>query len=139
MTHQDKDQTPQPLSLTSIRIGSSQPAVLAEFYEKFFGRPADIQNGPLHMWHGSGCSFRVSDHSELNGPAKEPQRILLNFDAKDVKDEFERLKALGLTIIKEPYVTGGRSDYWVATLADPDGNFVQLTTPIEMLALRPAN
>ncbi len=139
MTTQDKPQTPQPLSLTSIRVGSTQPAVLAEFYEKFFGRPADVQNGPFHMWQGGGCSFRVSDHSELNGPTQEPGRILLNFDAKDVKGEFERLKALGLTIIKEPYVTGGRSDYWVATLADPDGNLVQLTTPLEMLTSRPGN
>ncbi len=134
MTTQDKPQTPQPLSLTSIRVGSHQPAVLAEFYEKFFGRPADVHNGPFHMWLGAGSSFRVSDHSELNGPAKEPQRILLNFDTKDVKGEFERLKALGLTIVKEPYTTGGRPDYWVATLADPDGNLVQLTTPLEMLA-----
>lgn len=139
MANPEQPQTAQPLSLTSIRVGSSQPALLAEFYEKFFGRPADVQNGPFHMWQGGGCSFRVSDHSELNGPAKEPQRILLNFDTKDVKEEFERLKALGLTIIKEPYVTGGRPDYWVATLADPDGNLVQLTTPLEMLTTRPGN
>src|SRR3979409_747887 len=100
MANQDNSQKPQPLSLTSIRIGSSQPKVLAEFYEKFFGRPADVQNGPFHMWQGGGSSFRVSDHSELNGPTKEPGRILLNFDTKEVKVEFERLKALGLTIIK---------------------------------------
>src|SRR5260370_25898443 len=98
-------QPPQPLSLPSTRVGSTQPALLAEFYEKFFGQPADIQNAPFHMWQGGGCSFRVSDHSELNGPAKEPQRILLNFHTKDVKDEFERLTAPSQTIIKEPYVT----------------------------------
>ena len=137
MANPERPQTPQPLSLTSVRVGSSQPAVLAEFYEKFFGRPADVHNGPFHMWLGSGSSFRVSDHSELTGPTKEPGRILLNFDTQDVKGEFERLKALGLTIIKEPYVTGGRSDYWVATLADPDGNLVQLTTPLEMLTALP--
>src|SRR5258708_30888870 len=129
MANPEQPQTPQPLSLTSIRVGSSQPALLAEFYEKFFGRPADVQNGPFHMWQGGGCSFRVSDHSELNGPAKEPQRILLNFDTKDVKEEFERLKALGLTIIKEPYVTWGRPAYCVATLDDHDGILDPLTYP----------
>jgi predicted enzyme related to lactoylglutathione lyase len=91
------------------------------------------------MWHGSGCSFRVSDHSDLSGPTQEPGRILLNFDARDVKGEFERLKALGLTVIKEPYATGGHPDYWVATVADPDGNLVQLTTPLEMLTPRAGN
>jgi len=132
MTDQEQAQ-PQALSLTSIRVGSHQPEVLAEFYMKFFGRPADMHNGPFHMWQGAGCDFRLSDHSELTGPAREPQRILLNFDTKDVKGEFQRLKALGLTVVKEPYATGGRPDYWVATLADPDGNLVQLTTPFSML------
>jgi hypothetical protein len=48
MANQDQPQKPQqPLSLSSIRLGSRQPAVLAEFYEKFFGRPADYENGPF--------------------------------------------------------------------------------------------
>ncbi len=136
MTAQDQPQQPQPLSLTSIRIGSSQPKVLAEFYEKFFGRPADFQQGVFHVWLGAGCQVRVSDHTEMAAQAKEPGRILLNFDTPHVKEEFERLKALGVTVIKEPYVTGGRPDYWVATLADPDGNLVQLTSPVEIPTAR---
>ncbi len=63
-----------------------------------------------------------------------PGRILLNFDTTAVKEEFERLKALGVTIIKEPYVMG--AGYWVATLADPDGNLVQLTSPMEITTTR---
>ena len=128
MSNSDKPQTLQPLSLTSVRVGSQQPAVLAEFYAMFFGRPADVQNGPFHMWLGGGCSFLVSDHSDLNGPNKEPGRILLNFDTTAVQKEFERLKALGATIVKEPYVMS--AGLWMATLADPDGNLVQLTSPM---------
>ncbi|MEP7355767.1 MAG: VOC family protein [Anaerolineales bacterium] len=136
MSVQDQPQKlgqPVSLSLTSVRIGSGQPAVLAEFYEKFFGRPADYENGPFHLWLGRGCQFRVSDHSELNGPNQEPGRILLNFDTPAVKEEFERLKALGVTIIKEPYSFAGG---WIATLADPDGNMVQLQSPQEIPSTR---
>lgn len=136
MSNQDQPQKPEqplPLSLTSIRIGSSQPMVLAEFYEKFFDRPADYENGPFRLWLGRGCQFRVSDHSELDGPNKEPGRILLNFDTTAVKEEFERLKALGVTIIKEPYEFAGG---WIASLADPDGNIVQLQTPQEIPSTR---
>ena len=72
----------------------------------------------------------ISDHTEVAAQAKEPGRILLNFDTQQVKEEFERLKALGVTVIREPYVMGG--GYWVATLADTDGNLVQLTSPAEL-------
>jgi hypothetical protein len=134
MSDQDQPRPPQPLSLTSIRIGSRQPKVLAEFYEKFFGRPPDFQQGVFHVWLGAGCQVRVSDHTEIADQAKEPGRILLNFDTQHVKEEFERLRALGVTIIKEPYLMG--DVYWVATLADPDGNLVQLTSPLELPTAR---
>ena len=45
-----------------------------------------------------------------------------------MKDEFERIKAAGATVIKEPYEMG---DAWIATLADPDGNYFQLMSPWE--------
>ena len=130
MTDKDQPQQPQPLSLTSIRIGSSQPKVLAEFYAKFFGRPADFQQGVFHVWLGAGCQVRISDHTDVAAQTKEPGRMLLNFDTQQVKEEFERLKALGVTVIREPYVMGG--GYWVATLADTEGNLVQLTSPAEL-------
>jgi predicted enzyme related to lactoylglutathione lyase len=37
------------------------------------------------------------------------------------------MKAAGAVVIKEPYdMQGG----WIATLADPDGNYFQLVTPM---------
>lgn len=81
------------------------------------------------MWQGGNCSLSVGEHSEVKGQAKEPSRIMLNLETKQVKEEFERLKNAKATIIKEPYELGGG---WIATLADPDGNFIQLVTPWEM-------
>jgi predicted enzyme related to lactoylglutathione lyase len=63
----------------------------------------------------------------MNGNAKEPGRVMINFATPQVKEEFERIKALGGTVIKEPYEMGGG---FIATLADPDGNYFQLMNPM---------
>jgi predicted enzyme related to lactoylglutathione lyase len=125
--------TPQPspstLNLNSILIGSAQPSVLVEFYEKVFGRPADMNDGGYAGWQVGSCFLTIGEHSEVQGKAKEPARIILNLETKAVKAEFERLKQLEVTVVKEPYnMEGG----WIATLADPDGNLIQLMTPWEM-------
>jgi predicted enzyme related to lactoylglutathione lyase len=132
MAIQENAQTQQQtatLNLNSIMIGTSQPAVLGQFYEKVFGRPADMMEDGWYMWQAGNCSLSIGEHSEVKGQAKEPSRIILNLETKQVKEEFERLKNLNATIVKEPYEMGGG---WIATLADPDGNFVQLMTPWEM-------
>ncbi len=131
MANSDNPQTQQSptLNLNSIMIGTAQPKVLAEFYQKVFGRPADMVEGEWSMWQAGNCSISVGEHSEVTGQTKEPSRIILNLETKEVKAEFERLKMMSATIIKEPYELGGG---WIATLADPDGNFIQLMTPWEM-------
>jgi predicted enzyme related to lactoylglutathione lyase len=128
---QDQPSTQQQsstLNLNSILIGTSQPAALAAFYEKVFGRPADMSEGGYFGWQVGGCFLTVGEHSEVHGQSKEPARIILNLETKAVQAEFERLKKLGVTVIKEPY---GMDEGSIATLADPDGNFIQLMTPWE--------
>ena len=55
----------------------------------------------------------------------------MNFETKDVKEEFDRIKELGAHVIAEPYKMGEDSEGWIATFADPDGNYFQLMTPWE--------
>jgi len=109
-------------------IGTSDVKTLASFYEKVFGKPADMVEGDYHGWLVGKCFFTVGSHSEVKGKSKEPARMLFNFETKEVKEEFERIKQLGATVVKEPYEMGGA---WIATLADPDGNYFQLMTPWE--------
>jgi predicted enzyme related to lactoylglutathione lyase len=71
----------------------------------------------------------VGPHSEVHGSSREPERLLLNFETPEVQSEFERIRAAGATVIREPYEMGGG---WIATLADPDGNYFQLVTPMDM-------
>jgi predicted enzyme related to lactoylglutathione lyase len=54
---------------------------------------------------------------------------MLNFETPQVREEFERVKASGGEVVQAPYEMGGG---WIATLADPDGNYFQLVSPMEM-------
>lgn len=118
------------LNLNNIMIGTHDPKRLAEFYEKVFGRKPDMVEGSWYGWQaGTRTFFSIGEHSEVKGKAKEPQRLILNFETKEVKEEFARLKEInGIKVIKEPY---GIQSAWIATLADPDGNYFQLMTPWE--------
>jgi predicted enzyme related to lactoylglutathione lyase len=116
------------LKLGSIMIGSAQPEALAEFYEKVLGKPDMVEVG-WTGWKVGSAYFSIGAHSEVGGKASEPQRVILNFETETVKEEFDRIKTLGATVIKEPYEMEG---VWIATLADPDGNYFQLMAPWEM-------
>lgn len=117
------------LNLNSVMIGTKQPKVLAAFYEKILGKAAEMvdENAGFHGWQVGSAYFSILDHSEMGGRSKDPGRVLMNFETQQVKEEFERMKALGATVIREPYQMGGG---WIATLADPDGNYFQLVTPM---------
>lgn len=114
------------LNLNSIMVGTSQVKQMAAFYEKVFDKKPDMVDGEWHGWQVGSTFFSIGAHSEVKGKAKEPQRIILNLETKEVKEEFERIKGVGATVIKEPYEMGGA---WIATFSDPDGNYFQLMTP----------
>jgi predicted enzyme related to lactoylglutathione lyase len=110
-------------------IGTKQLKVLAAFYEKVFGKPADMvdnENG-FFGWQVGSAYMSVLEHSEMGGNTKDPGRVMFNFETTQVREEFERIKAIGGVVIRAPYEMGGG---WIATLADPDGNYFQLTTPM---------
>ncbi len=119
------------LNLNSIMIGTTQPKVLAAFYAQVLGKPEEMvdENFGYYGWQAGDAYFSVLDHSEMGGRAKDPGRVLINFETPQVKEEFERIRALGGAVIREPYEMEGG---WIATLADPDGNYFQLVTPMGM-------
>jgi predicted enzyme related to lactoylglutathione lyase len=117
------------LNLNSVMIGTKQTKVLSAFYEKVIGKPADMvdQENGFSGWQVGSAYFSVLEHSEMGGKTKDPGRIIFNFETAQVKEEFARIKAAGAVVIREPYEMGGG---WIATLADPDGNYFQLVTPM---------
>lgn len=115
-------------NFNSVMLGSHNPKTLAEFYEKVFDKKPDWQDGGWYGWQFGDIHFDIGEHSEVKGKTKEPQRIILNFETEKVKEEFERIKKEGAEVIKEPYEMQGA---WIATFADPDGNYFQLMSPWE--------
>ena len=117
------------LNLNSVMIGTKQPAEMAAFYEKVIGKPAEMidQENGFWGWQVGSAYLSVLEHSEMGGQARDPGRIMFNFETSQVKEEFERMKVSGAVVIREPYEMGGG---WIATLADPDGNYFQLVTPM---------
>ena len=118
------------LSLNSVMLGTTQPQAMAAFYEKVFGKPADMNDPENGFWGWQvGTAFMgILNHSEMGGSTKDPGRVMINFETPDVKQEFERIKSIGGAVIHEPYEMG---QGWIATLADPDGNYFQLMNPME--------
>ena len=117
------------LNLNSVMIGSKQSKAMVAFYEKVFGKPADQmdeENG-FHGWMAGSAMFSILDHSQMMGNTKDPGRVMINFTTEQVKEEFERIKSLGAAVVHEPYQMG---EGWLATLADPDGNYFQLVSPM---------
>jgi predicted enzyme related to lactoylglutathione lyase len=117
------------LNLNSVMIGTKQSKELAAFYEKVLGKPADMVESEQGFfgWQVGSAFFSVLEHSEMGGKTKDPGRVMINFETAQVKEEFERIKASGAVVVREPYEMSGG---WIATLADPDGNYFQLITPM---------
>ena len=117
------------LKLGNVMIGTDNPQRLVDFYTNVLGEPG-MKDGGFTGWSLGGCFFSIGEHSEVRGQNAAPGRIIIFFDTPDVKGEFERVKGLGGTVVKEPYEMNDQ--FWLATFADPDGNYFQLATPFEV-------
>ena len=117
------------LNLTSVMVSTQRLDDLAAFYERVIGKPADMVDREQGFvgWQVGSAYFSVLAHSAMQGATKDPGRIMFNFETAQVTEEFERIKALGAVVVREPYAIG---EEWIATLADPDGNYFQLVTPM---------
>jgi predicted enzyme related to lactoylglutathione lyase len=117
------------LNLSSVMLGTTQPEKMVAFYANVLGKPADMvdaDNG-ISGWQSGKSFLAVLKHSEMGGSAKDPGRVMFIFETADVKAECDRIKAAGATVIREPYSIG---EGFIATLADPDGNYFQLMNPM---------
>jgi predicted enzyme related to lactoylglutathione lyase len=119
------------LNLNSIMIGTKQTKALVAFYEKVLGKPPEMvdEEAGFYGWQVGSGYIGILEHSEMGGKTKDPGRIMLNFETSQVQAEFERVKALGGVVIRAPYKM---DEEWIATFADPDGNYFQLMSPMQM-------
>ncbi len=119
------------MNFNSILIGSANPAALTEYYAKLFGQPA-MDEGGYTAWRIGNGAFVVGAHDQVKGANAEPGRLIWNIESDDVRGDFARLKAAGAIVVREPYGMGDAPDApLIATLADPDGNYFQLVSPMQ--------
>jgi predicted enzyme related to lactoylglutathione lyase len=117
------------VDFNSILIGSAEPQRLVDYYTKLFGKPGMSDGGYTGWQLGSGF-VTVGPHDEVTGKNAHPGRLIWNIETPDVKAEFDRMKAAGAIVVREPYSFEGYPDSLIATLADPDDNYFQLTSPM---------
>ncbi|HVZ67061.1 MAG TPA: VOC family protein [Patescibacteria group bacterium] len=116
------------LNFNSILLSTEDVNKLSSFYEKVFEKKPEMEDENYKGFLVGSCFLSIGFHDKIHGKAKDADRILFNFETKDVKEEFERIKKIeGVEIIKEPYAPA--EGFLIATLADPDGNYFQLITP----------
>ena len=120
------------LNFNSVLLFSGDPAKLADFYKRVFQSGPGMEDGGYHGFQVGTGFLTIGPHDQVSGMSRNPERILLNFETADVRSEFERIKGLGATVVAEPYQPGEAPGGWIATFADPDGNYFQLMTPFEM-------
>jgi predicted enzyme related to lactoylglutathione lyase len=119
------------VNLNSILIGSDDPQRLVAYYSLLFGAPGWAQ-GPFVGWQIGTGFVTVGPHDQVKGKNSQPGRIIWNIESSDVQGDFARFKAAGATVVREPYRPAEAVDVWIATLADPDGNYFQLMSPVAM-------
>lgn len=116
----------------SLLLFSENSQKLSQFYEKVFGKSPDWQGGDFVGWLVGGCYFTIGPHDKVIGKNSNPERIIFNLETEHVDAEFERIKKLGAKIIADPYHPGESESMLIATFADPDNNYFQLVTPMDM-------
>src|SRR5215211_4787147 len=90
------------LTFNNVMIGSEDPETLGEFYTGVFDRPTDMKEEGWYGWRFGATWLSIGPHSEVKGKATEPQRVILNLETKEVQAEFDRIKASGATVVREP-------------------------------------
>ena len=116
------------LNFNSILLFSENPDKLANFYGKVFDKKPEMEDGGYTGVLVGSCFLNIGPHDKVKGKSSNPERIMFNFETDDVKGEFAKIEKLGAKVIAKPYQMG-EWDGWIATLADPDGNYFQVMTP----------
>lgn len=120
------------MKLSGVMLNSENPELLAKFYTKILGKPG-WEQGQWYGYGDKGSNLLIGPHSDVKGKNTTPARLMLSFAVSDVEKEFNKVKSAGGKVIAEPYQPNKENmpKAWLATLEDPDGNYIQLATPWE--------
>ena len=115
------------LNLNNVLVGSDKPERLIAFYSEVLGPPS-WEGGGYVAW-SAGHGYLCVGPGAVAGRSDEPERVVIGFQAEDVLGEFERIRAAGGEVVRAPFHPVDGPDDWLAVIADPDGNLVQIGSP----------
>lgn len=107
-----------------IHTSAERFDALRGFYVDLLGlTPRSDRPGFVNFEWGP-VRLTLHTHSKVDGTAEDARRVMINLATDDIETDVERLRAAGTPVLRPPEreTWGGR----VATVADPDGNLVQL-------------
>jgi|SRR5918996_659321 predicted enzyme related to lactoylglutathione lyase len=103
----------------SLLLGSSNVEQMREWYQKAF----DVKQNDMGAYEFGPVQYYIEEHSEVSGPTQEPARIIINLDVDDCRAVEAHLKEQGVNWIRPVE----QEDFGlIGTVADPDGNYVQI-------------
>ena len=106
------------ITFDSIIIATSRPATLADWYSAVLqgDRRSD------HDVHADGVRIILFPHDRVDGDNSQPERIMVNFSVDDAEAFTAHADTLDVKWLRpfEPESFGR-----LATIIDPDGNYVQ--------------
>jgi predicted enzyme related to lactoylglutathione lyase len=128
-----------PMDFASIRMITDDLEPVVQFYEQVTGVPA-VRPAPVFAeLHLPSCTiaFGHTQTAQLFSNSARPadnHTVIIEFLVDDVDSEYERLKPLVSDWVQEPTTMpwGNRS----ILFRDPDGNLVNLFTPVTEEAIK---
>lgn len=112
--------------LDGVSIWSEDHTQLVTFYRDVLGLPVLMSDDHYTMIGTDSMEkpgVLLGTHSEVKGKNTMPARHMVGFKSTELINDCKRLKEAGVEFIEEPTLY---EDLWIATLKDPDGNYVQL-------------
>lgn len=113
-----------PLAGVLVYTSADRFPAMLEFYRDMLGLEPRSQREHFVNFAWGDLRLTVTVHSELREANRDPLHLMLNFAVDDIDGVHGRLVARGVAFARPPQREhfGG----YIATLADPDGNVVQL-------------
>ena len=110
--------------LSGVIIWTGDLPALREFYCETLGMRPHSDRPHFVSFKWGGLRFAIGSHDRVSSAARDPHRVMVNFDATDIHALHAELTAKGVEFIRPPEREswGG----WVASFLDPDGNIIQL-------------
>ncbi len=110
-------------SIGSLLLSSRDPEALHEWYLAALPpERSHSQNGYRFLGYGS-LEILIDSRPDLAEVAADPTRLIVNFHVPDARAAAARLTALGVRWVAQ---LEDRNGNLFGTVADPDGNLVQI-------------